>query len=486
MGILQEALHYAVRLAITTSLVIGGYLAYRVFIAPHLSHFRDLPGPSFSSYVFGNLGAVATSNSQSAQREWSQKYGRGGVVKYRGFLGRPRVFFTDPASLTYMLVTHSYSFPKPPEALTPLIFEKAYQLRDIWTELVATDQVDTGAFKSKAKLQEFKDTRTDQGEIVLDVMKWVNRLALDLIGLAGFGYNFEALEKKGNLLGDAFCSMLSCAPKKPTAFDVASLELGAKLLYHLPTLATWIPHERIQALTRAFPIIDSETRKIVAAKKLEVAEEGSGASGGKDLMAILLKANTKGGKVEISDADLQGQVTTTIVAGHETTATSLTWTLYRLARCHDVQTKLRTEIREARRTAKEAGQDEISHNELHALPYLDAVVRESLRIESPIPYTLRMVTADDIIPLSTPIRGRSGNMISGVPVKAGDRIDISISAVNFNKDVFGEDADQFRPERWLEAKSPNAGVGVYSGLMTFLAGPRSCIGYTFTISELKA
>ena len=93
-------------------------------------------------------------------------------------------------------------------------------------------------------------------------------------------------------------------------------------------------------------------------------------------------------------------------------------------------------------------------------------------MESPIPYTLRLVTKDDIIPLSAPVRGRSGNLIAGVPVRAGDRIDISISAVNFQKSVFGDDADVFRPERWLEGKDGRAAgsIGVYSGLLTFLDG----------------
>ena len=64
---------------------------------------------------------------------------------------------------------------------------------------------------------------------------------------------------------------------------------------------------------------------------------------------------------------------TFLLAGHETTSTSLTWTLWTLARFPEKQTKLRQEIREARKKAKSDGLEEIESDDLNALPYLDAV-----------------------------------------------------------------------------------------------------------------
>ena len=65
-------------------------------------------------------------------------------------------------------------------------------------------------------------------------------------------------------------------------------------------------------------------------------------------------------------------------------------------------------------------------------------------------------------------------------MKKGQTIWLGVYAVNRNKDVFGQDANEFRPERWLdEEKKIESKMGVYSGLMTFLAGPRSCPGYKF-------
>lgn len=65
---------------------------------------------------------------------------------------------------------------------------------------------------------------------------------------------------------------------------------------------------------------------------------------------------------------------------------------------------------------------------------------------------------------------------------------IGVYAANRNKSIFGEDADDFRPERWLDQENkiePQRGAG-WSGLMTFLAGPRACIGYKFALLEFKA
>lgn len=85
-------------------------------------------------------------------------------------------------------------------------------------------------------------------------------------------------------------------------------------------------------------------------------------------------------------------------------------------------------------------------------------------------------------------------MISSFVIPADQVIFLSVSAVNKNKEVFGDDAEEFRPERWLDGSldqqkgedGTTKSVGVWAGLLTFLAGPRACIGYKFAVLELKA
>lgn len=98
--------------------------------------------------------------------------------------------------------------------------------------------------------------------------------------------------------------------------------------------------------------------------------------------------------------------------------------------------------------------------------------------------TIRHAGIDDQVPLSKPLRSARDpkKTLSSIPIKKDQLIFVPIYAMNHSKAIFGEDADEFRPERWLESengtgKKIEGGVGVWSHLLTFIAGPRSCIGY---------
>nr|GAT53050.1 predicted protein [Mycena chlorophos] len=94
---------------------------------------------------------------------------------------------------------------------------------------------------------------------------------------------------------------------------------------------------------------------------------------------------------------------------------------------------------------------------------------------------------DDILPLSKPITGRDGKVYSGLPIRKGQLIHLPIAAVNTSKAIWGEDAIEFRPERWDNIPdAANAIPSIYGNLFTFLAGPHNCVGFRFALAELKA
>jgi cytochrome P450 len=93
-------------------------------------------------------------------------------------------------------------------------------------------------------------------------------------------------------------------------------------------------------------------------------------------------------------------VPTFFVAGHETTSTAVTWTLYALSQVPSVQSKLRDELR--------AAPSNPSMDELNALPYLEKVSREVLRLHSPVVFTIRAATEDTVVPVSKPYVDRYG------------------------------------------------------------------------------
>jgi cytochrome P450 len=154
----------------------------------------------------------------------------------------------------------------------------------------------------------------------------------------------------------------------------------------------------------------------------------------------------------------------------------------------DVQDKLRAEIARAQ---EENGGEDLDHDTLMALPYLDAITRETLRLHPPVTFLSRTTRADISLPLSQPIVTKSGDSLSAIPLKNNTNVVIGIAGANRDKDIWGEDADEWKPDRWMGkgwvdvATSSDKLPGVYSGMMTFLGGSRACIGFKFSQLELK-
>ncbi|KAH9485607.1 Cytochrome P450 monooxygenase 128 [Psilocybe cubensis] len=177
-----------------------------------------------------------------------------------------------------------------------------------------------------------------------------------------------------------------------------------------------------------------------------------------------------------------------LLAGFETTATSLTWTLFELALHADVQDRLRQEIHQKEREIKARGDIAFTPNDFEDMPYLTAVLKESLRFNPAAYYIYRQPSKDEVIPLSTPITSPSGKILNEIVVPKNTKITISINGYNRNKAIFGHDSQLFDPDRWLTPGRVNksVNVGVYGNSITFSGGIRSCIGWRFAVMELQA
>lgn len=473
-------------------------------------------------WMTGNLKEIL--DAQSGVGHGNMIKAHGGNLRYGGMFGDDRILITDPAALKHILIKHSYDYPKPdnvrsdlgrilgkgvlfaegdvhkrqrailspafsPAAirdLTPTFFELSYKLRDKWQTIVREGVVDERAFKDSATAHAYYAEKPAPGHAVIEVSNWMSKVTLDIIGRTGFGYSFNSLDSAQNDLASAFNALASAGGggKLTVSRLLVSRVLGA-IINYIP-VAKYIPNERLQAVRKAFETMEVESTKIIAERRKEVEEAGEGSGSGKDLISLLLKASkSDSAGSHLSDDELMGQCPTFLLAGHETTSTVLSWTLYTLSRFPAVQDKLRAEIRNA--LAEKSA--ELTSDELSALPYLDAVCREILRFEPAVSATIRTSTFDDEIPLSTPVTSpTTGKVFTSIPVKAGQVIFLPITAINMQTAIFGDDAAEFRPERWIEGHvgEKQAGVGTFAHMMTFIAGPRSCIGYRFSLVELKA
>jgi len=169
-----------------------------------------------------------------------------------------------------------------------------------------------------------------------------------------------------------------------------------------------------------------------------------------------------------------------LLAGNDTTANTVTWAIYGLCKHPETQNKLREEV-------SSIPTESPTFDELNSLPYLDAVIRETLRVFCPVPGTVRFASKDCTIPLGTPFTDSNGVIHDSLFVAENTLIHIPILPIHKSVDTWGPDAEEFNPSRWIDRKLPDGVLEMPSiAFPTFAAGPRGCIGFRFSLYELKA
>ncbi|KAK6984692.1 cytochrome P450 [Favolaschia claudopus] len=112
----------------------------------------------------------------------------------------------------------------------------------------------------------------------------------------------------------------------------------------------------------------------------------------------------------------------------------------------DLQARLRAELREAKAAKKAPGED-LDYSELESLPLLD---RKMLRIYSPVTFVWRQTIKDVLVTLTYPIRSTvDGSETNQLLIHEGTAVYLGMSAANRSTAIWGPDAAEFRPERWL-------------------------------------
>lgn len=188
-----------------------------------------------------------------------------------------------------------------------------------------------------------------------------------------------------------------------------------------------------------------------------------------DLLQKFLEGQAKYPNI-VSDDQILGIIMSTIGAGADTTAGTLAYTLYLLCKHPSAAHVLRSELDGA---AREGGlSSPPKWSEVNRLPYLDAVLKESMRIIPIASWGL-----DRIVP-------PGGAMISGTYLPGGVVVGCSIDAVHLDEDVYGRDATNFRPERWLEADEDQR-RRMDRAYLAFSAGKRTCTGIHIAWLEMK-
>lgn len=219
-------------------------------------------------------------------------------------------------------------------------------------------------------------------------------------------------------------------------------------------------------------ILNDDLREIVEARRKSVSD-GAAASYGSDLLGLMLAAeysepDRHGKTVRLTNEEVIDECKTFFFAGHETTANLLAWTMVLLAQSQEWQERAREEVLEI------CGKNgEPKADQLNKLKIMQMILNESLRFYPPV--------AEHGHRSSDPKQGSF--KLGDKTLPPGTSFTIPCLYLHRSKEFWGEDADEFKPERFSNGvgkacKHPNA-------FMPFGIGPRTCIGQTLAIMEAK-
>jgi cytochrome P450 len=191
-----------------------------------------------------------------------------------------------------------------------------------------------------------------------------------------------------------------------------------------------------------------------------IAERRSTGEDTGDLLSILLQARDEETGDLISDEQARDEIKTLLIAGHETTATTLGWTFYLLSKHPEIEERLRAELDEVLDGRAPTAED------VPNLKYATKVLYESLRLYPPLWIVSRMPIEDDVV--------------GGYRVKAGTSM-IICSYLTHRHPEFWENPEGFDPERFTPEAMKERHRYAY---IPFGGGPRGCIGFPFAMMEM--
>jgi len=279
---------------------------------------------------------------------------------------------------------------------------------------------------------------------VVDITAYAKKLTFEVIGKAGFGFDFQNLTSEDNPERKAIETTLG------TLFHPIEWILGNRIFSLI-----WAEKDRKRKVALA------TTRKlisevIVQRKKMREAENYS-TEHEYDLLDHILEADTAN---ELTQEELIQNVYLFFIAGYDTSSSVLQSLMYMITTKHECRNKLIQEIDE------ELQGNRPDVESLSRLTYLDAMMKEVMRLFPPFFGLLTRVANHDMI-------------LDGYTIPKGTSLYPNLLPIHLSEKIWGPDALEFIPERWI---GPEASKHT---LYSFAIGPRVCLGKRFAFLEIK-
>lgn len=260
------------------------------------------------------------------------------------------------------------------------------------------------------------------------------RLTLRMVGLTLFSSDVEGDAAE---IGDA----LNVAIRFANAY-----------VEQIVRIPMWVPLPSHVRFRRALATLDRLVYRLIEDRR-KSGEPGN------DLLGMLLAATDEATKERMSDTELRDEVMTIVLAGHETTANALVWTLCLLAQHPEARKKLRAEV------VSVLGDRAPAFEDLPRLAYTERVVQESMRLYPPAWCFERLATQDDVI--------------GGCAIPKGTTVVIAPYTLHRSA-RYWQDPERFDPDRFAAEGAKNN-----PAYLPFGDGPRVCIGRGFAMMEAK-
>lgn len=422
--------------------------------------------------LIGNATAQFSKPPGKEFLKWIKTIPNDGLLAFRSFGNDWRLLPTSPTVLKEVLSEKAYDWQKPEPVIAFLV--RVLGLGLILAEgtvhkfqrknLLASFQFSVirdlhplfwqkGVEMVEAIQRQHIDHTTGDKKGRIEFNDWTTRVTLDIIGVAGFGQDFNSLNNAKDELVQHYEELLE--PDTSNAIYFAACILLPQFLVQMLPISQNSRMNKITGVLADFAVGLAKGRR-------EQAESKGLRDDQKDILSQIIRSK------QFTDKEVADQVLTMLAAGHETTSSAMTWVAYLLATHPDVQRRLQEEIRSKISNLNEP----ITQSIIDSMPYLNAVCNETLRLYPTVPITIREAIRE--------------TTLAGYPVRTGTTLMLVPWAINRSPQLWGADSEQFNPERWMkEGHANTGGASSNYSVITFLHGPRSCIGQGFARQEMK-
>eukprot|EP01012_Entosiphon_sulcatum_P016626 TRINITY_DN2155_c0_g1_i1.p1 TRINITY_DN2155_c0_g1~~TRINITY_DN2155_c0_g1_i1.p1 ORF type:complete len:517 (-),score=75.92 TRINITY_DN2155_c0_g1_i1:1315-2865(-) len=466
---------YVVFTLVRIAYKMSGIIKFR---CTFLNGTKDILKPKFESLIWGFTKAIAKNSERRLDWFWEQL--ESGRIKTVGLLGPlflpvNLLLTVDPNVVKWILSTQFNTYIKsgPILAINPFmeflgdgIFaidhgphakdkgEGWYHQRklaaNIFTRVNFRDYF-CGVFIKNGFVLIDRLSKTSGA---VDIQELFFKYTMDSFGKIGFGVELNTLTEGQDTFAEHFDGAhAAILPFNARGAVVVNL-IETLFPFPLSTILLKLFRAR-NPIMRSFDAhlnaVNEYCYKLIKDRKMQ----GKDVEEQRDLLSLFLAEDNK-----LSETFLRDIVLNFILAGRDTTACTLSWMFYRLTKHPEVQEKLIEEIE------REFGQHEPDFS-VSKLPYLHAVIYETLRLHPPVPVDSKVTAIDDIWP-------------DGTKVPKNTRVIFFVWGMGRSEAIWGADCLEFKPERWIGRDPPSQ-----FEFPVFQAGPRVCLGLNMAILEAK-